>query len=119
MSSPLAPDALAGFQRALAAALAVPSGLDESALVDSLRALEELVSTAAAAQAALSVELDASLRAAAAAAGVPADEQGRGVGHVVAHARRESPHRGQRHLGLAKVTLASCRTPGLPGGPVG
>lgn len=35
--------------------------------------------------------------------GVPAGRRGRGVASMVAHARRESPHRGQRHLGLAKV----------------
>lgn len=73
--------------------------------MESIRALEELVCTATAAQAALAVELDASLRAAAAEAGVRADDQDKGIGHVVAAARRESPHRGQRHLGLAKVAL--------------
>ena len=34
---------------------------------------------------------------------MPAAQQGRGVAAQVALARRESHHRGQRHLGLAKV----------------
>lgn len=105
-STPLAPSAIAAVQQSLAEALEMPSGLDEGGLADALRALEELVCTATAAQAALSVELDELLRGAAAAAGVPADDQSRGVGHVVAQARRESPHRGRRHLALAKVATA-------------
>src|SRR5690625_4464195 len=62
--------------------------------VDLLRGLEELKSAAAAAQAQLAVDLDASQRAAQAAAGMPARERGKGVGAQVALARRESPHRG-------------------------
>ena len=57
----------------------------------------------AAAQAALSAELDQSQRAEQEAAGVPAAQRGRGVAAQVALARRESHHRGQRHLGLAKI----------------
>ena len=34
---------------------------------------------------------------------MPAAQQGRGVAAQVALARRESHHRGQRHLGLAKI----------------
>lgn len=79
------------------------SGLDAAALVDAIRALEELSCVVTAAQAALSAELDTQTRAARAAAGVPAAAQGRGIGHQVAHARRVSPHRGARHLGLALI----------------
>ncbi len=56
-----------------------------------------------AAQASLAVELDESQRAEQEAAGVPAAQRGRGVPAQVALARRESHHRGQRHLGLAKI----------------
>lgn len=91
------------WQQGLAAALAEPSGLDDAARVETIRALEALVCTATAAQAAFSAELDESQRAAQAVAGVPKARRGRGVAHQVALARRESPHRGQRHLALARI----------------
>jgi hypothetical protein len=47
--------------------------------IDQLRALECLKAAAAAAQAGITVDLDASVRAAHAATGVPTDRQGRGV----------------------------------------
>ena len=65
----------------------------------------------------MTADFDASQRAEQARAGVPAGQQGRGVAAQVALARRESPHRGQQHLGLARVlTLERCRTrwPGSP-----
>lgn len=71
--------------------------------VDLLRALEELTCAAAGAQAVVTVDFDTSQRAQAAARGVPAERQGRGVASQVALARRESSHRGQQDLGLAKV----------------
>src|SRR5690349_4799466 len=71
--------------------------------IDQLGALEDLKAAAAAAQAVLAAELDASRRAAEAARGVPDSEQGRGVSHEVALARRESPHAGGRLLGLGKA----------------
>ena len=77
--------------------------LDDPGLIDLLRELERLKGAAAGLQAIASVELDRSQRAAQAAAGGHRDRQGRGVGHQVGLARRESPHRGSRHLGLAKV----------------
>ncbi|QYN39392.1 DUF222 domain-containing protein [Pseudonocardia sp. DSM 110487] len=73
--------------------------------IDQLRALERLKSAAAAVQARITVDLDASVRAAHAAAGVPADRQGWGVAAQVALARQESAYRGSRHLGLAKVLV--------------
>ncbi|WP_127131903.1 DUF222 domain-containing protein [Georgenia sp. SYP-B2076] len=73
--------------------------------VDQLRALEELKAAASAAQARIAVDLDASQRRAQAAAGVPAARRGQGVGAQVALARRESPARGGRLLGLAKALV--------------
>ena len=73
--------------------------------IDQIRALEQLKAAAAAAQARITVDLDASVRAAHAAAGIPADRQGRGVAAQVALARQESPYSGGRHLGLAKVLV--------------
>ena len=70
-----------------------------------IRALEELVCVATAAQAALAVELDESQRAnqAPRCAGRPAGPRRRGAGGARA---AESHHRGQRHLGLAKIVAA-------------
>jgi hypothetical protein len=94
----------------LSEALESPSGLDDAGRVDSIRALERLGCVVTAAQAMLAVELDSSQRADQAARGVPAAQQGRGVAAQIAQARRESPHRGQRDLGLAKAVTGQ-----LPG----
>ncbi len=51
----------------------------------------------------ISADFDASQRAEQAAQGVPKERQGRGIAAQIALARRESPHRGQQHLGLAIV----------------
>nr|WP_231705931.1 HNH endonuclease signature motif containing protein [Arthrobacter sp. zg-Y40] len=75
----------------------------DAGLVDRLRALEELKAAACAAQARVAAALDASVRAAHARAGLPAEKQGMGVGAQVALARRESPARGGRILGFAKA----------------
>jgi hypothetical protein len=91
------------WQAEISAALSAPTGLDDPSRIDGIRSLERLVCVATAAQAALAAELDESQRADQAAAGVPAAQQGRGVAAQVALARRESHHRGQRHLSLAKV----------------
>ena len=82
-----------------------PRRMTDAKRVDALRALEELKNTACAAQALISVDLDASQRAAQAAAGVPARRQGRGVAGQVGLARRDSAHRGARQLGLGKVLV--------------
>lgn len=89
---------------------------DDAERVDLLRALEELTCAAAGAQAVTTADFDASQRAEQAAAGVAPERQGRGVASQVALARRESTHRGQRHLGVAVVltgemphTLAALR----------
>lgn len=99
----LSPAALSDTVSRLVVRLSAASGLDDAGRVDAIRALERLTCVATAAQAALAAELDASQRAAQAAAGVPAARQGRGVAAQVALARRESPHRGQQHLALATV----------------
>ncbi len=76
---------------------------DPAAQIDVVAALETLKCAAAAVQAELSAVYDARRRADEAAAGVRAARQGRGVASEIALARRESPHRGQVVLGLAKV----------------
>lgn len=86
---------------ALLADGAVPGG--STAQLDLIAALENLKSTACGVQADAAVAFDAARRSEQAAAGVPAARQGRGVAAEVGLARRESPHRGQVLLGLAKV----------------
>ncbi|OOP61789.1 HNH endonuclease, partial [Arthrobacter sp. SRS-W-1-2016] len=80
-------------------------GADSTDLINQLRALEDLKSAAAAAQARIAIAFDAAQRSTDAAAGVPADERGRGVAAQVALARRESPAKGSRLLGLAKALV--------------
>jgi hypothetical protein len=101
--SPLTAVAIAATRREMQAALDGPSGLDDADRVDAIRALEELACTVSAAQAALAAELADSVEADHEALGVPPARRGQGVASQVALARRESPHRGQRHLGLARV----------------
>ena len=101
--SPLTAGAIAATRREMQAALDGPSGLDDAGRVDAIRALEELACTVSAAQAALAAELADSVEAHHEALGVPSARRGLGVASQVALARRESPHRGQRHLGLARV----------------
>ena len=81
----------------------IGEGSDDADRIDLIRALEELKCSAEAAQAALTAAFDRSQREAEARAGVPAERQGRAVAAQVALARRESPHRGRQHLGLAVV----------------
>jgi hypothetical protein len=76
---------------------------DGAGMIDQLRELEDLKSAAAAKQADIAVAFDLFQRRVQAAAGVPADELGAGVGAQIALARRESPSRGGRLLGLGKV----------------
>ncbi len=73
--------------------------------IDQLRQLEDLKNAAAAAQARITVDFDESQRAEQEGAGVPESLRGAGVGAQVALARRESPHRGGRYLGLAKALV--------------
>lgn len=71
--------------------------------IDLIRSLEELTCIVEAAQAALTADFAESQVAKAKDAGVPAERRSRGIAAQVALARRESPHRGQRHLGLAMI----------------
>ncbi len=73
--------------------------------IDQLGLLESIKHACAGAQASVAVAFDASQREAQAAAGVPARQRGMGVAAQVALARRESPSRGARHLGLARALV--------------
>ncbi|MDX6373729.1 MAG: hypothetical protein QOD98_2717 [Nocardioidaceae bacterium] len=81
-------------------------GMTDAERIDAIREAEELICAAQALQARLSVDLDSSVQSAATARGVPAARLGRGVAHQVALARRESPHRAERRLQLAKIAPA-------------
>jgi Domain of unknown function (DUF222)/HNH endonuclease len=83
----------------------VDPACEESALVERIAELERLKSAAAAGQARAAAALDAARRAADAAAGVPVARRGRGVASEIALARRDSPARGNRHLGFAKALV--------------
>lgn len=73
--------------------------------VDLLGLLEQVKSVAAGAQARNSVAFATSQVAAQVEAGVAARRRGRGVAEQVALARRESPSRGSRHLGMATALV--------------
>nr|WP_308287878.1 DUF222 domain-containing protein [Arthrobacter sp. MAHUQ-56] len=72
-------------------------------MIDHVRGLEDLKCLAGARQAEAAVAFDLWQRREQAAAGVPVDELGAGVAAQIALARRESPARGSRLLGLAKT----------------
>jgi hypothetical protein len=78
---------------------------DEAALIERIAWLERVKSAAAAGQARAAAVLDEKRRVDEAAAGVPRAKQGRGLASEVALARRDSPTRGGRHLGLAKALV--------------
>ncbi|MFK0040206.1 HNH endonuclease [Paenarthrobacter sp. NPDC090517] len=84
---------------------AVPANTVSGDLIEQLRVLEEMKSAITALQARVAVAFDLAQRAEQAEAGVPAAERGQGVGAQVALARRESPNRGSRLLGLAKALV--------------
>ena len=92
-------------------ALAPVPGLDladlsEVELVEALRAAEEEKCRLEALQVELTARLDEVVRRRHDAAGVRPERQGAGVASQVALARRESPNRGARHLGLARILVA-------------
>lgn len=78
---------------------------DEAALIARIAELERAKAAAAAGQARAAAALDALRRAHEAAAGVPAAQRGRGLASEIALARRDSPARGERHLGFAKALV--------------
>lgn len=81
-------------------------GVDDTARVRLLTALESLKAAAAAAQARVSVAFAESQREQQRAAGLPQAKIGAGVAEQIALARRESPTLGSRHLGLAAALVA-------------
>jgi hypothetical protein len=83
-----------------------PSRLDEAGALETITVLERLKRGTAAVQARLSVRVDELARARQRREGTPRDQVGAGVGHQIALARMESPHRGGRDLGLAKALIA-------------
>src|SRR3954447_14022715 len=78
---------------------------DDTDRVDQLDALERLKAAAAAAQHRITVDFDASQRQAQRDAGVPERKVGTGIAAQIALARRESPARGARLLGLAHALV--------------
>lgn len=80
-------------------------GLGESELIDHITELELIKSAVAAAQARCTNALVSVRTAREERAGVPAAERGRGLSSEIALARRESPVRGARSLGLAKALV--------------
>ncbi|WLQ08653.1 DUF222 domain-containing protein [Arthrobacter oryzae] len=78
---------------------------DSAGMIDQLRELEDLKSAAAARQARIAVAFDLKQRSEQARAGMPAEELGTGAAAQIALARRESPARGSRILGLAKALV--------------
>ena len=83
----------------------LPAPDSAAALIDEIRDLEDLKSAMAARQARHAVAFDALQRRDQAAAGVPAEKLGTGIGAQIALARRESPAKGGRLLGLAKALV--------------
>ncbi|MET8521605.1 DUF222 domain-containing protein [Nocardioides sp. NPDC004968] len=82
-----------------------PSGASEAELVDWIAGLEAVKCTAEAVQAEAAVRLDEAVRARQSEAGVPAWRLGEGVASQIALARRVSPEKGAKLLGLAKILI--------------
>lgn len=82
-----------------------PAASTDTERIDLITTLEALKGAVSAAQARITVALDASQRAEQRAHGVPTTELGRGVASQIALARKDSPNKGARHLGLAKALV--------------
>ncbi|MET3718661.1 hypothetical protein ABIB27_000487 [Arthrobacter sp. UYEF21] len=95
----------AGVQELIAAVSCMRPAADRAGLIEQLRGLEDLKSAVAGAQARVAVAFDGVERRAQAASGTPATDLGQGVAAQIALARRESPARGSRLLGLAKALV--------------
>lgn len=106
---------VASVRRAL---LTVPPAADAARMIGQIRELEDAKSALAAKQARIEVAFDLARRREQVEAGVPAEECGAGVAAEIALARRESPARGGRLLGLAKalVTEMPCTLAALESG---
>jgi hypothetical protein len=93
---------LAAWKRQLAG---IDRSVQDPERIEQIRLLEELKSAASAAQAVVTADFVASQRAQQRADGVSAEDLGKGVTAQVALARRESPHQGSRHVGLAQALV--------------
>jgi hypothetical protein len=90
----------------LAAAVgAMPPSRDDTERIDRVRQFEALKSAIAAAQASETAAFVTSQRAAQAAAGVPVDQQNRGIASQIALARRCSLHAAQRYTGWSVILV--------------
>ncbi len=83
----------------------IPAPASAAALMEETRELEDLKSALAARQARLAVAFDLAQRREQALAGVPAEQLGTGIAAQIALARRESPAKGGRLLGLATALV--------------
>ncbi|GGR62964.1 hypothetical protein J2S40_002254 [Nocardioides luteus] len=82
-----------------------PPGASEAELIDWITGLENLKCRAEAIQAEAAVRLDEATRTRHAEAGVPTRKLGDGVASQIALARRTSPAKGAKLLGLAKILI--------------
>jgi hypothetical protein len=103
---PVAPVTVEVLQSWIAWMSRLDRQVDDATRVSQLELLERLKSAAAAAQAEVTVDFVASQRAEQLAAGVPAARVGAGIGAQVALARRDSPFRGGRYVGLAQALMS-------------
>ncbi|MFJ5957134.1 DUF222 domain-containing protein [Paenarthrobacter sp. NPDC092416] len=87
------------------AGASVSTGTVCADLIDQLRVLEDMKSAISGLQAKIAVAFDLARRQEQAERGVPAAERGNGAAAEVALARRESPTKGSRLLGLAKALV--------------
>ena len=94
-----------GLLRGWRETLSILEPVDDADRVDQLRELEALRSAVAAVQARITVDLDRSQCQVQRDAGVPEDRVGLGVAAQVALARRESPAKGSRLVGLAHALV--------------
>lgn len=78
---------------------------DGARLIDEIGVLEDRKSALAARQTRLSVAFDQLQRRQQSDVGIPTDQLGAGIGAQIALARRESPAKGSRLLGLAKALV--------------
>jgi hypothetical protein len=90
-------------REATAALAECPRVASDPQRIDLIGALEDLKCGASAAQATTAVDFDASQRQAQLDAGVRPERLGEGIAEQIGLARRESPTKGARLLGLAKV----------------
>ncbi|KAA0023535.1 HNH endonuclease [Antrihabitans cavernicola] len=79
--------------------------VDNGTRIDMTRLLEEVKAAATAAQAKYAADFETARLAQRAALGVPKSQQSRGIASEIALARRDSPKRGDRHLGFAKALV--------------